>query len=176
MGYDGILNLSYDINRFYDYSNKNHDVEEVVDAIKALKKLKESKKNHELIPHKQFTDEAMSALEMFCEYLTHKDKKYTYAFGGRSRDELYRCFCGVFKNKKATPTEIYFSMQKFFKNIEELNQTGYLDFDSDKEYNYIYYFNKEGELGSRELSTMLDTLFGCVIRQDIELLININLW
>ena len=175
MSFDGVLNLSYDINRFYDYSVKKHDVEKVGQALKALKKLKEAKRQLELIPDKQFTDNAIVGLEMLCEYLTHKDKKYIYVFGGRSINELYKCFCEVFRNKKATSTEIYFSMQKFYSNIEELSTTGYLDFESNKEYNYIYYFNKEGELHSRELPIMLDTLFNCKIRTEIELLISISL-
>ena len=159
----------------YDYATKvkKLSAEEAADSIRELMKLWKCKRQLGLISEKKYTDEAIKAIELLCEYLSHKDKKWIYAFAGHSRDELYKFYCNIFRDKKAAPQEVYFSMQKYYKSIEELSNTGLFDVTKNSEYNYIYFFNKDGEIGSREIPAMLDILFDCKLRSDVELIINL---
>ena len=175
--FDPLLNITYNINRFYDYLTKVKKIsaEEAGASIKELVKLKKCRRKLDLIAERNYTDDAVKAIELFCEYLSHKDKKWTYVYAGAAQSvvELYKYFCGVFKNKNASTQDIGIAMYKFSQAFEELTATKYFDNSNNYEYNYILYFNKDGEIGSREIPGMLDILCDGKIRADIQLLLEI---
>ena len=172
--FDPILNLTYNVNRFYDFISKRYNSTEVHDALKGLYKLKNEKRQLQLISPKKYTDDAISGLVMFCEYLTHKDRGYTYIPGVRSRDGIYECYCRIFKDKKAPANIRQIAILRFLQNNITLNNAGFFDpFNKDEDYNYIFYFDKDGVISTREVPAMLDILFDCKLRDDVELILTL---
>lgn len=170
--FDPVLNLSYNINRFYDFISKSYNATEVQEALKGLYQLKNEKRRLQLISSKKYTEEAIKSLKMFCEYLTHTHKGFTYFCGAASRDGIYDCYCKIFKDKKAPANIKQIAVERFIGNNYTLVKTGFFDlFDKNEDYNYIFYYDKYGVISTREIPAMLDILFNCTMRDEISVLL-----
>ena len=97
--FDPMLNLTYNINRLYDFVSKSQKYTgpQIQDALKGLLQLKNERRRLGLISSKKYSEDSISGLNMLCEYLTHKDSGFTYVCGANGIDGLYDCFHKIFK-------------------------------------------------------------------------------
>ena len=174
--FDPMLNLTYNINRLYDFVSKKNKYTgtQIQDALKGLLQLKNERRRLGLISNKKYSKDAITGLNMLSEYLTHKDAGFTYVVGANGVEGMYDCFHRIFKESNPNSTDRIKSMVALINNTIELAPTGFFEpFTKYEYYNYIYYFNQQGEVSAREVPAMLDILFDCKLRPDVDLLLSI---
>ena len=175
MAVDLLLNMNISLNQLFKFVCTKYDNQTAVDTYRALKKIQQKPRKLELIPYTVLsTTEAIKAMEICCEYLSNKNSTWTF-FWPLDGAYLYEVLQNNFKKQNPNPAERMAAIQEFVKTIMTLNDRQFFSFSTrNKElYNYLFSFNKEGNLDCRPLGEFLDILFGTKLNTNNQLLVNV---
>ena len=178
MGYNFSCILHFDVNEFFDKSEAS--AEDVVSAISTFKKIYAHKRtlrktdkffaysDTHLIPEKYFDKNTEKYLQILADFLSKIDEKQKYYYGLDSTNEaFYELSRTKFFNKIGLKGTLLTDLMILYEN-------NYLIYNNvSLNPNYFLAISEEGECNAINVCSVLETLFDCEIRDEIQLAIEL---